>query len=109
IVLSSLEAAVPTSVSCPAVRADPRRAGCRPSHPPDLLPERDRVVHRGAAPVVVEVDEHVLVVEAAGDPLGPGAERVPVVVRGRLRVPVMEPEVAPARGAPERTERGAGP
>ena len=79
-------------------------AGRRPPGPADGVGEVDGVDRRGAAGVVVEVDEDVLVGRpGGGQPVGPELQRLRAVAP--VLEAVVEAQVAPVGGPPERRDR----
>src|SRR6266550_1272969 len=73
------------------------------ANPLDLVGEPGGVPWRAAAPVVVEVDEALLVGRPAiGEAVRPGLERRPTVRRPRDRPTLVESQVCPVGRAPQR-------
>ena len=88
----------------PPARSGPGRGGLAASSG-DGRGQPGRVAGRGAVLVVVEIHVHLAVGGPAGrDPVGPGAS-VAAVARPRLRIALVQPQVAPAGRPPQRRER----
>ncbi len=89
----------------------PKARGQRASERPSDSANRMKVSALTiAAPpgIVVEVDERVLAgVPGVGDPFGPGPQRTVAIVRPRIRPALVQPQVAPVGGAPQRGDRPA--